>query len=127
MKMEIKEIAAIGETDCICGACHGDFRNIHGYIYRWMHDKNDSRCVVATCNGRERIILTKIALIKTIAELLQSEVLSESGDPATPLCLTHYRQVHRLLHLDDYMYSDKKCHACHALICYCGETGTSLP
>lgn len=43
----------IGENDCICGACHGDFRNnrtTEGYIYRWMHDKGKGsgliRCVV---------------------------------------------------------------------------------
>ena len=116
------------------GLCHGDFRNnktTEGYIYRWMHDKGKGSglisCVVASCNERERIIHTSIASTSKIAELLQREVLSEPTHLATPLCVNHYRQVHRLLHSDDHMYSDKKCHACHTLIRYCDGIARHCP
>ena len=95
-----------------------------------MHDKGKGsgliRCVVASCNERERIIHTRASTSK-IAELLQREVLSEPRHLATPLCVNHYRQVHRLLHSDDHMYSDKKCHACYTLIRYCGGIARHCP
>ena len=71
-----------------------------------MHDKGKGSglisCVVDSCNERERIIHTSIASTSKITELLQKEVLSEPRHLATPLCVNHYRQVHRS---DDHMYS----------------------
>ena len=102
------------------------------HTFRWMHDKGKgsglSRCVVVSCNERDRITHTGIASKSKIAELLHEEVLSESRQLLTPMCVSHYRQVHCLLHSDDHnMYSDKRCHTCHTLFRYCGGTARHCP
>ena len=134
VKMQMKQLTGVSENDCICRACEGDFksnRTAEGYAYRWMHDKGKgsglSRCIVVSCNERDRIIHTGIASKSKVAELLHEEVLSEPRHLLTPMCESHYRQVHRLLHSDDHTYSDKRCHTCHALIRYCGGTARHCP
>ena len=111
VKMQMKQLTGVSENDCICRACEGDFksnRTAEGYAYRWMHDKGKgsglSRCIVVSCNERDRIIHTGIASKSKVVELLHEEVLSEPRHLLTPMCESHYRQVHRLLHSDDHTY-----------------------
>ena len=80
-----------------------------------------------SCNETDRIIHTGIASKSKVAELLHEEVLSEPRHLLTPMCESHYRQVHRLLHSDDHMYSDKRCHTCHTLTRHCGGTAHHCP
>lgn len=51
-----------------------------------------------------------------LPELLGVEVSNQYQGLQTPLCVSHYKQIHRLLHPDDDMYTDKRCYTCRALI-----------
>ena len=112
----------VSDTQCICRACEGDFKHgyrKHGYRYRWMRDPGNSsgskRCIVASCTETSSIIHTGIVTKEKIAEILQEEVLIDRH-LKTPLCESHYKQLHRLLHRDDSMYSGKQCCTCNARI-----------
>ena len=63
-----------------------------------------------------RIIHTNILTRDEIVELLQVELLNEPQHITTTLCTRHYKEVHRLLHPNDYQYSHIKCHTCCSII-----------
>ena len=121
LKAEIRQITAVSDRHCICRACEGDFKcnaGRDGHRFRWMvgvkTGPGSSRCIIASCTENDTIIHTGIATKDRIADLLGDQVLSEPKHLLTPLCVRHYRHVHRLLH--DNMYTDKRCCTCHALI-----------
>ena len=76
---------------------------------------SSNRCIVASCTEKSSIIHTGIAKKENIADLLQEQVLS-TRHVLTPLCPSHYRQLHRLLHSADKMYTQKRCFTCNAWI-----------
>ena len=122
LRGRIKEIAAVSDNQCICRACESDFKlnsGRDGYRFRWMPDPGNApgsnRCIVASCTETGCIIHTAIAKKEKIADLLHEQVLS-TRHIATPLCTSHYRQVHRLLHSGDKMYAQKLCCTCNAWI-----------
>ena len=50
-----------------------------------------------------------------IAELMgMKQPVAESD--GTPLCPTHYRQLHRTLHSHDHMYNKRKCIVCNCTV-----------
>ena len=89
--------------DNVCRACEGDFKcsvGRDGPKFRWMSavrkGSGSSRCIVASCTKNECIIHTGIATKDRIADLLHEHVLSGPIHLPTPLCVNHYRHVHRL-------------------------------
>lgn len=65
---------------------------------------------------------------QTIAELMGMEQAVAESD-GTPLCPTHYRQLHRTLRSHDYMYKKRKCIVCNCTVqkkdvCHCPDPQT---
>ena len=123
MKGKLEEISEVSFNHCICRACEKDFkRNVGSEDCkpRWrsenMENNGFSRCSVKSCTQLSRIIHINILTRDKIVELLQVELLNEPQYITTTLCTRHYKEVHRLLHSNDYQYSDIKCHTCCSTI-----------
>ena len=117
------KIKAVNDTQCVCRACEGDFKrnaDRDGYRFRWMvnldRGPGSSRCIIASCTERDCIVHTRIATKDRIAELLHKQVLFEPKHLLTPMCVSHYRYLHRLLRAEDHMYTDKRCVTCHVTV-----------
>ena len=113
----------VSDNQCICRACEIDFKHNKGkdgYRFRWMHDSGNqagpNRCIVASCTETSSIIHTTIATKDKIAHLLHEQVLSHTQNLVPTLCPMHYREVHRLLHSGDTMYTEKRCSTCNVCI-----------
>ena len=120
LRDKMREITGVSGIECICRACEGDFKlnnGIDGHRFRWVQDPGNfpgsKRCIVASCTETGTIVNTGIATKEKIAEILHEEV-REGRHLLTPLCMTHYKQLHRLLHTDDHMYTEKRCCTCNA-------------
>ena len=123
LKRKIRAITAVSDEQCICRACEGDFKQNSGkdgYRFRWMPEPGNfsgsKRCIVSSCTETGTIIHTSITTRDKVADLLHEQVLSEPKSLFTPLCASHYRKIHRLLHSDDDMYAEKRCCTCNAWI-----------
>lgn len=86
---------------------------------------SSNRCIVASCTEKSSIIHTGIAKKENIADLLQEQVLS-TRHVLTPLCPSHYRQLHRLLHSGDkYILKNDALHAMHGYMVHQGTVQMS--
>ena len=121
MKEKLEEISEVSFNHCICRAC--EKRNVGSDCYRprWRSENKGtngfSKCSVKSCTQLSRIIHTNILTRDKIVELLQVELLNEPQHITTPLCTRHYKEVHHLLHSNDYQYSDIKCHTITTPLC----------
>ena len=120
---KIEEISEVSFNHCICLACEKDFKHnvgSEGYKPRWRSENKEnngfSRCNFKSCTQLSRIIHTNILTRDKIVELLQVELLNEPQHITTTLCTRHYKEVHHLLHSNDYQYSDIKCCTCCSII-----------
>ena len=110
-----------GDVDikgCICRNCEKDLKKGIGnteYIYRWQQPKEKKECIVPDCaNKKQSGITTNIC---TLAEACSMLNFDAATDTDIILCNAHYRQLHRLIHAKDNMYTDKcKCYTCGATI-----------
>ncbi len=113
------QLESVDDHSCICKACEKDIkRHIMAEDYHPCGRPKAAdhvSCIVAACNSTA-IIPTGLVTAQQIAELLQTPVPETTAGQLTPLCQTHYKQVHRLLHVTDDMYKHPKCYTCNAIL-----------
>ena len=90
--------------------------------------KTTHSCCIVGCQSSEKAIMARFVTPQTIAELMGMEQAVAESD-GTPLCPTHYRQLHRTLRSHDYMYNKRKCIVCNCTVqkkdvCHCPDPQT---
>ena len=114
---QLLEFESIPRDSKVCRACNTDIhRNINSleWIPRW-HKKTTHLCHIDGCESSEKTIMTRFATPQTVAELMGIKQPVTESD-GTPLCPTHYRQLHRTLHSHDHMYKKRKCVVCNCTV-----------
>ena len=105
------------EASCVCKPCERNIkRNINDYVPRWK-SKMIYHCIIPQCtatNTNNTIIHSSSFTIQRISTLFNITIPSDDHNKLIPLCDTHYKQVHRLLHAN--MYTHNKCTTCRQYI-----------